>query len=150
MQDHPVDYSEGVDLDPDLPGADADGPDAGPPQIVLASDAGAGQRLDRFVASSLDGVSRTRIQRWIALGAVTVDGVAALPSRRLRALESIEVRPLPTEAERAFEPDDVPLAIVHEDADLMVIDKPAGLVTHPAPGNWRGTLMNGLLHARPD
>jgi len=149
MQDHPVDYSEGVTDDPDLRGADDDGPEAGAAPLVFASDPGAGQRIDRFVAAALDGVSRTRIQRWIALGAVTIDGVAVLPSRRLRALESIEVRPLPTEAERAFEPDDVPLAIVHEDADLMVIDKPAGLVTHPAPGNWRGTLMNGLLHARP-
>ena len=150
MQDHPTDYSEGVTHDPDPCGADDEGGEAGPPPIVFASDPGAGQRVDRFVAAALDSVSRTRIQRWIALGAVTVDGVAVLPSRRLRLLESIEVRPLPTEAERAFEPDDVPLAIVHEDADLMVIDKPAGLVTHPAPGNWRGTLMNGLLHARPD
>jgi 23S rRNA pseudouridine1911/1915/1917 synthase len=158
MQDHPADYSEGVEgvpregaeRAPGLRDGDDDGSDAGPPPVFLASDAGAGQRLDRFVAASLDGVSRTRIQRWIALGAVTVDGAAALPSRRLRALESIEVRPLPTEAERAFEPDEVPLSIVHEDADLMVVDKPAGLVTHPAPGHWRGTLMNGLLHVRPD
>ena len=59
------------------------------------------------------------------------------------------MQPLPREADRAFEPDDVPLPIVHEDEDLIVIDKPAGLVMHPAPGNWRGTLLNGLLFHRP-
>ena len=57
---------------------------------------------------------------------------------------------MPTEAERSFEPDDIALSIIYEDADLMVIDKPVGLVAHPAPGHWRGTLMNALLHARPD
>ena len=112
--------------------------------------AGFGQRLDRFLAGVLADVSRTRIQRWIALAAVTVDGQAVLPRHRLRGIETIEVWPMPTEAERSFEPDDIPLSIIHEDADLMVIDKPVGLVAHPAPGHWRGTLMNGLLHARPD
>ncbi|MEI7446838.1 MAG: RluA family pseudouridine synthase, partial [Burkholderiales bacterium] len=150
MQDQPTDYSEGgaagsALFDDDAPLA----PEGAAPRRLDAR-GGAGQRLDRFVAAAIDGVSRTRIQRWIALGSVTVDGVAALPGRRLRGLETVEVVPLPTEAERAFEPDEMPLVIVHEDADLMVVDKPAGLVVHPAPGHWRGTLMNGLLHARPD
>jgi 23S rRNA pseudouridine1911/1915/1917 synthase len=152
MRDQPVDYSErgAGDLSPGEAGVDPDvAADAIEP-IRPDPRAAAGERLDRFLAQALGCISRTRIQRWIALGAVTVDGVPMLPARRLRGLESIEVRPLPNEAERAFEPDPVPLAIVHEDADLMVIDKPAGLVVHPAPGNWRGTLMNGLLHARPD
>jgi 23S rRNA pseudouridine1911/1915/1917 synthase len=147
MQDHPTDYSEGGEGT--VAALADDGVVAGEP---LRPDArfAAGARLDRFLAGAIDGVSRTRIQRWIALGAVAVDGAPALASRRLRGLESIEVWPQPTEAEHAFEPDDVPLSVVHEDADLMVIDKPAGLVVHPAPGNWRGTLMNGLLHHRPD
>ena len=121
-------------------------------QAPLRFDArsGLGQRLDRFLAGVLADVSRTRIQRWIALAAITVDGQAVLPRHRLRGIETIEVWPMPTEAERSFEPDDIPLSIIHEDADLMVIDKPVGLVAHPAPGHWRGTLMNGLLHARPD
>ena len=109
-----------------------------------------GQRLDRFLAAVTEGVSRTRIQRWIALGAVRVNGVHTLPGYRLRGVETVEVFPLPREADQAFEPDAMPLAIVHEDRDLMILDKPAGLVVHPAPWNWRGTLMNGLLHARPD
>jgi 23S rRNA pseudouridine1911/1915/1917 synthase len=150
MHTAPSDYSEGV-FDAFGPDAEAssDAPAEGS-SIRIDARAGTGQRLDRFLASAIAGVSRTRIQRWIALGAVAVDGAPALPSRRLRGLETLEAWPLPTEAERAFEPDEVPLAIVHEDADLMVIDKPAGRVVHPAPGHWRGTLMNGLLHARPD
>ena len=150
MHTAPTDYSEGV-FDAFGPDAQApgDAPAEGSP-IRIDARAGAGQRLDRFLASAIAGVSRTRIQRWIALGAVAVDGAPALPGRRLRGLETLEAWPLPTEAELAFEPDEMPLAIVHEDADLMVIDKPAGRVVHPAPGHWRGTLVNGLLHARPD
>ena len=152
MQDHPRDYSERGDPGPaaswEPPASELGAP--GPAPLRIEARSGAGERLDRFLAVAIDGVSRTRIQRWIALGAVAVDGEAALGKRRLRGVETIEVWPMPTEAEQAFEPDDVPLAIVHEDADLMIVDKPAGLVVHPAPGHWRGTLMNGLLHARPD
>lgn len=148
MQDHSVDYSEGPLATPGAAASDDDAHDGAP--LVIDAMPGAGQRLDRFLAASIEGVSRTRLQRWIALGAVTVDGSAVLPRHKLRGHETIEAWPLPTEAERAFEPDDIALSVVYEDADLMVVDKPAGLVTHPAPGNWRGTLMNGLLHARPD
>jgi 23S rRNA pseudouridine1911/1915/1917 synthase len=151
MQSREADYIEGESSAVALEDGDAtEAPGDATPPIRLDARAGAGQRLDRFLAARIDGVSRTRIQRWIALGAVTVDGAPSLASRRLRGIESIDAWPLPTEAERAFEPDDVPLEIVHEDADLMVVDKPAGLVVHPAPGHWRGTLMNGLLRARPD
>ena len=118
--------------------------------LRLQARGGLGQRLDRFLADQLKDVSRTRLQRWIALGSVKVDGLQVLARHKLRGLESIEVVPLPSEAERAFEPDPVAFTVIHEDADLMVIDKPVGLVVHPAPGHWRGTLMNGLLHARPD
>jgi 23S rRNA pseudouridine1911/1915/1917 synthase len=144
MQSEPADYSEG-ELDVADPGA----PDA-PTPIPIAATGGAGERIDRFVAGALPQFSRTRIQRWLVLGSITVDGLPVLPKYRLRGHESIEVVPLPTEAEHAFEPDPVPLAVAHEDADLLVLDKPAGLVTHPGPGNWRGTLMNGLLHRWPD
>ena len=125
------------------------------PDTLLVIDAreGQGQRLDQFLTrhlqTRLDGISRTRIQRWIALGAVRVDQQVRLPSLRLKGVESIEVEPQPLESDSAFAPDPVPLAIVHQDADITVIDKPAGLVAHPAPGNWRNTLMNGLLHADP-
>ncbi len=111
---------------------------------------GRGLRIDRFLATRLQDVSRSRIQRWIELGAVCVDSIPVLSKYRLRGPELIEVSPLPSDAEQAFEPDEMPLSIVYEDADLMVIDKPVGLVVHPAPGHWRGTLMNGILSARPD
>ena len=149
MQVHPIDYSVGALVSPPLD--DADGSPGGEVDpIVLDARAGAGQRLDRFLASMLTGISRTRVQRWISLGAVAVDGAPALSSWRVRGNESIVAWPQPTEADQAFEADEVPLSVVFEDEHLMVIDKQAGLVVHPAPGHWRGTLMNGMLFARPD
>jgi len=115
----------------------------------LSAHGAAGERLDRFLADRLDGISRTRVQRWIGLGAVRVEQALRLPSYRLSGHEEVEVQPHPLESEQAFLPDPVPLQTLYRDEDIVVIDKPAGLVTHPAPGNWRGTLMNGLLHAWP-
>ncbi|MBA3478633.1 MAG: RluA family pseudouridine synthase [Lautropia sp.] len=117
--------------------------------LRLVARGAAGQRLDQFLAAQLDGVSRTRVQRWIVLGAVRVDQTMRLPSYRLNGHEEIEVEPQSLESEQAFCPDPVPLDILYRDDDLVVINKPAGLVTHPAPGNWRNTLMNGLLFANP-
>lgn len=115
---------------------------------LSAADA-AGERVDRFVAGRLPQVSRSRVQQWMALGAVWCEERTLQPATRLGGYETIFVRPLPREADQAFAADPVPLSFVHEDGELLVIDKPAGLVVHPAPGNWRGTLMNGLLHHRP-
>ena len=114
--------------------------------LVFEGGAQAGERLDRFLARMLPQYSRTRLQRWIAIGAVHRDQRPAAASTRLSGFERIEVEPQPLEAEQAFVAEPVPLAIVHEDADVIVIDKPAGLVVHPAAGNWSGTLLNGLLH----
>lgn len=126
-----------------------------PEPLLLAARDGAGARLDRFVADALardpaSGVSRTRVQRWIALGAVLVDGRPRLPNYRLTGFEEIEVEPQPLEIEQAFRAEPLALRIVHADADIVVVDKQAGLVTHPAPGHWSGTLMNGLLHHFPE
>lgn len=121
--------------------------------IALDASEGAGKRLDRFLASALvahGAPSRTRIQRWIAAGAVLVDGQPGMPDTRLSGAEEIEVEPRPLEIETAFQPQPVEFGILHADPDVIVIDKPAGLVTHPAPGNWQGTLMNGLLHQFPE
>lgn len=114
--------------------------------LVVDGAAGAGERLDRFLARTLPQFSRTRLQRWIAIGAVRCDQRPAAASMRLSGLERIEVEPQPLEAEQAFVAEPVPLDVVHEDDELMVLDKPAGLVVHPAAGNWSGTLLNGLLH----
>jgi 23S rRNA pseudouridine1911/1915/1917 synthase len=125
--------------------------------ITLNATGGAGERLDRFLATRLPAllppplseVSRTRVQRWIALGAVLVDG-RALPARsRLTGIEAISVEPQPREADTAFVAQAIPLPVVWRDASLLVIDKPPGLVVHPAAGNWQGTMLNGLLHLEP-
>jgi 23S rRNA pseudouridine1911/1915/1917 synthase len=119
------------------------------PALRLIARGAGGQRLDQFIAARLDGISRTRVQRWIDLGAVRVDQVLRLPSYRLNGHEEIEVEPQPLESEQSFRPDPVPLDVLYRDDDLLVLNKPAGLVTHPAPGHWRNTLMNGLLFADP-
>lgn len=112
-----------------------------------------GERVDRFLTAQLAGTaaaaSRSRIQRWIALGAVVCDDRPVSASTRLAGFETFAVTPLPDEADCAFEPDPVTLNVVYRSEDLLVIDKPAGLVVHPAAGNWRNTLLNGLLFLDP-
>ena len=104
----------------------------------------AGQRLDQALAQ-LAGVPRAQAQRWIEAGRVALDGARARASQRVAAGAEIAVdppEPTPLEAR----PEAIPLAVLYEDADLIVIDKPAGLVVHPAPGHASGTLVNALLH----
>jgi 23S rRNA pseudouridine1911/1915/1917 synthase len=105
----------------------------------------AGRRLDALLAQLEPGLSRAQIQRAIAAGEVTVEGRLAKPSQRLRAGQRIELR-LPEPAAARLEPEAIPLRVVYEDADLIVVDKPAGLVVHPAPGHASGTLVHALLH----
>lgn len=102
------------------------------------------ERLDRFLADQLS-ISRTAAARLIADGCVTVGGAAARPSRRLERGEQLEVAAPPAGPPRTLVPADIPLDIVHEDEYLAVIDKPAGLVVHPAPGHWDDTLVNALV-----
>jgi 23S rRNA pseudouridine1911/1915/1917 synthase len=105
----------------------------------------AGQRIDQALAI-LSGVPRSQVRRWIADGRVRVDGQAVLrPSRKLVEGVRLEARP-PEPVELAIEPEAIPLVILHEDTDLVVIDKPPGMVVHPAPGHWSGTLVHALLH----
>jgi 23S rRNA pseudouridine1911/1915/1917 synthase len=104
-------------------------------------------RLDVFLATS--GAARTRSQAksWIDAGNVRVDGKARKAGFALVGGEAIEVRP-PSEAPSRPEPEDLPLDILYEDDDLVAVNKPAGMVVHPAPGAWRGTVVNALLHRR--
>ena len=136
---------------------DAEPMAAEPDRVVIEAAGARGERLDRFLAASLPsrlsaahaGLSRTRIQRWIALGAVRCNGRVLAPAARLGGNETIVVEPQPREADHAFVAEAVPLSVVWRDEALLVIDKPAGLVVHPAAGNWRGTMLNGLLHLDP-
>jgi 23S rRNA pseudouridine1911/1915/1917 synthase len=105
----------------------------------------AGKRLDRFLAEALPDLSRSRLQQIIAAGNVAQhDAVARDGNIRVKQGDSYTVR-LPPLRPAAPAPQDIPLVIVHEDADLIVIDKPAGLVMHPAAGNPDGTLVNALI-----
>jgi 23S rRNA pseudouridine1911/1915/1917 synthase len=90
--------------------------------------------------------SRSYLQQLIEGGAVRLRGaIASKPAQRVKAGDSGEIELKPTPQSQAFVPEDIPLAVVYEDEHLLVVDKPAGLVVHPAPGNWRGTLLNALL-----
>ncbi len=94
----------------------------------------------------LSGFSRSYLQQLIAAGRVRRSGDASVkPSTRLRAGELLEIELHPTPQAQAFRPEPMALDVVFEDEHLLVVNKPAGLVVHPAPGNWTGTLLNGLL-----
>jgi len=105
----------------------------------------AGGRLDQFLAEQLPSLSRARIQALVKSGHVTVNGAAAKSSAKARAGDRIElIEPEPTPCEVSAR--DIPLSILYEDDNLIVIDKPAGLVVHPAAGHRDDTLVNALLH----
>ena len=107
---------------------------------------GHGQRLDRVLAARVPEFSRNHLQQLIDAGAVRLNGATvAKPAHKLRAGDLLEVELRPTAMSQAFVPQPMALSVLYEDAHLAVIDKPAGLVVHPAPGHWSGTLLNGLL-----
>lgn len=109
----------------------------------------AGERLDRWLTAQLSERSRAEIQRWIDDGRVLVDGKTGKSGRKLESGQIVTVdTPAPVETTLAAEA--IPLVIVYEDADLLVIDKPAGMVVHPAPGHDTGTLVNAVLRHVPD
>lgn len=103
------------------------------------------ERLDKLVVKHLGEVSRATVQRWIEHGRVLVDGAEARASVMVHPGSRVEVRPEPPEPTTAVPDASVELVIAHEDEHLIVIDKPAGLVVHPARGHATGTLVNGLL-----
>jgi 23S rRNA pseudouridine1911/1915/1917 synthase len=108
-----------------------------------------GVRLDKVLSTLVSQYSRSRLQQWIDAGHVSVDGEIARAKMTMYGDEKVIILPQPAPEDQAFKPEAMDLKIVHEDAAIMVIDKPAGLVVHPAAGNWSGTLMNGLLHYFP-
>jgi 23S rRNA pseudouridine1911/1915/1917 synthase len=115
---------------------------------VVVPPAAAGTRLDVFLAQAIADVSRSQLSRHVAEGAVTVNGATSVPSRKLRAGDVIVWTPPPVVATE-LRAEEIPLTIVHEDRWLVVVDKPPGLVVHPAAGHEAGTLVNALLaHCR--
>ena len=113
--------------------------------ILTATPEQAGQRLDAFLAQALPELTRSAAQRLIVEGLVTVDGKAPAKSLKLSGGETVAVTvPEPEEAQAL--PEDIPLDVVYEDDDVIVVNKPVGMVVHPAPGHSGGTLVNALLH----
>ena len=105
-----------------------------------------GQRLDRALAETVAEFSRSYLQQLLAQGAVQLNGKTVVkPAMRVQAGDRVCVEMQPTLQSQAFRPESMAIDVVYEDAHLLVVNKPAGLVVHPAPGNWSGTLLNGLL-----
>jgi len=102
-------------------------------------------RLDHYLTRALPGFSRARIQAWIEGGRVCVNGAPHKPSYKLRAGESVTVEPQEPRS-LAAAPEDIPLEILYEDADVIAVNKPAGMVVHAGAGRHQGTLVNALLH----
>ena len=105
----------------------------------------AGMRLDQILAELFADYSRSKLQTWVKAGRVKVNGLALKPKDKLEGGEEIE---LDAEAEVVInsEPEEIPLDIIYEDESILIVNKPAGMVVHPAVGNWNGTLLNGLLN----
>lgn len=110
----------------------------------VAAEADGGERLDVYVSSVAD-ISRARAQALIDDGAVTVNGAAAPKRTKLKCGDSVRVN-LPPPQDLSAAPQNIPIEVVYEDDDLLVVNKPQGMVVHPAPGNPDGTLVNALLY----
>lgn len=110
----------------------------------------AGQRLDRWLAEVLPEHSRSEIQRWIKTGDVLVDQANTKVSHPLESGQQVEIQFPLINAISTLQPQNLILPILFEDSDLLIIDKPAGMVVHPAPGHENGTLVNAILHHCPE
>jgi 23S rRNA pseudouridine1911/1915/1917 synthase len=120
------------------------------PRVALVPAQLAGERLDKVLAKVFPEYSRSRLQSWTEAGRVLLNGAPAKVRQAVPLDARIELTPDLLPEQLAFTPEAVPLEIVYEDDTIVVIDKPAGLVVHPAAGNWSGTVLNGLLHRYPD
>lgn len=111
-------------------------------QIVVTD---AGKRLDKLISEQLPELTRSVVQHLMQDGCVTISGKPVKKNTKAAAGDVITVE-LPEPKEVAIEPENIPLDIVYEDADIIVVNKPKGMVVHPAPGNWNGTLVNALMY----
>jgi 23S rRNA pseudouridine1911/1915/1917 synthase len=135
---------------PENPGAapadeDDDGDASAQTRVLAVPSALGGERLDKALAVLMPDVSRSRLQAWIESGDVRVNGESPRTRDKVLAGDRIDVRPQPAAEVVAFRAEPMALDIVYADRALAVVDKPPGLVVHPAAGNWSGTLLNGLL-----
>jgi 23S rRNA pseudouridine1911/1915/1917 synthase len=119
------------------------------PLTLTVAPEDAGQRLDRFVADKVPDLSRSYARQLIEGSHIRINGNGARPSAAVRAGDVVRVW-LPIAQPTELLAENIPLAVVYEDADVVVVDKPAGMVVHPAPGHARGTLVNAMLARYPD
>lgn len=104
-----------------------------------------GERIDKFITSANEDWSRSQVQAWVKEGRVTVNGEPIKNNYKVNVDDEVTLR-VPPPRELAIQAEAMPLEIVFEDADVVVVNKPRGLVVHPAPGHYSGTLVNGLMH----
>lgn len=142
--------AEGHAEDGEIEPADVDAAAHVPELDFAVGQSEAGERLDKALASRMPEVSRSRLKSWIEAGAVRVNGAEVKPRYLLQSDDRVELEPPIDPEASAFQPERMPLEVVYEDASVLVIDKPAGLVMHPAAGHWSGTLLNGLLAHAPE
>lgn len=109
----------------------------------------AGLRLDQSLAALLPEHSRSRIQAWCDAGVVRLEGRPATRKTKVYGGETVELQVLPHASEQPHRPEAIDLDVIYEDAEVLVVNKPPSLVTHPGAGNWSGTLLNALLHHCP-
>jgi len=109
----------------------------------------AGLRLDQALARMFPEHSRSRLQAWLRNGHIRLDSLAARPKQRIRGGEEVSLDRQPEPQELAHRAERIELPVVYEDSSVIVVDKPAGLVVHPGSGNWKGTMLNALLHHSP-
>lgn len=130
-----------------------DAEELGPESDIRALQVGVeqhGERLDKALAHSVPEFSRSYLQQLLESGCVSLNGKTGLKaSHKVKAGDAMAVELRPTPQSQAFKPEAVAFGIAYEDKHLLVVNKPAGLVVHPAPGNWSGTLLNGLLAHDP-
>jgi 23S rRNA pseudouridine1911/1915/1917 synthase len=116
------------------------------PIIKFLSEDDAGKRLDVVVAELFPEYSRSRLKIWIEQGQVLINGETAKPKNKVIGDEELQLTVQEIESETACAAENIPLDIIHQDADIIVINKPAGLVVHPAAGHYSGTMQNALLY----
>ena len=122
---------------------------AAAPWVAVVPAHCAGQRSDYALAQMFPEYSRSRLTAWLKAGRITLDGLSPAPRDKVWGGEKAVVTPMADPQTTSFRAQDIPIDVVFEDAHLIVINKPAGLVVHPGSGNWEGTLLNALLQHAP-
>ena len=113
--------------------------------VLTAAPDQAGKRIDSWLAEQIDGLTRSAAQNLLAENAVVCGGQPLKKNYKLAGGETVTVR-MPELREVDITPESIPLDIIYEDADIIVVNKPRGMVVHPAAGNWSGTLVNALMY----